>query len=101
MRKAIIYLAVLAANSFTQPVDAVRQSLEGASERWFHWLVASSGVVVLGCIMEIGETWTDLKRWARLRRSIAVEEENQKSWLIPIGAVGLLLVTSVITQNRP
>jgi len=48
--------------------------------------------VAVGCIFEIGETWTDLRRWIRLKKGLEVSEENPTSWIVPIGAIGLLLV---------
>lgn len=45
-----------------------------------------------GCILEIGETSMDLKRWVRLKKGLPVEEENAKSSWVLVGAIGLMLV---------
>jgi hypothetical protein len=73
-------------------VDSVRISLESTSDKWFIRLLVSTGVVAIGCVLEIGETWTDLRRWIRLRRGLPVAEENPTSWHVPAGAIGLMLV---------
>jgi hypothetical protein len=48
--------------------------------------------VAIGCILEIGETFSDLRRWIRRKRGLPVEEENLTSWHVPAGAIGLMLV---------
>lgn len=73
-------------------VDAVRDSLIRESNKWFTRLLISTGVVALGCILEIGETWTSLRNWTRLKRKLPVEDPNPLSWHIPAGAIGLMLV---------
>jgi hypothetical protein len=73
-------------------VDSVRISLESTSNKWFIRLLISTAVVAVGCILEIGETWTDLRRWVRLKRGLRVAEENPASWHVPAGAIGLMLV---------
>ena len=73
-------------------VDSVRVSLESTSDKWFIRLLISTAVVAIGCILEIGETWTDLRRWIRLKGGLPVAEENPTSWHVPAGAIGLMLV---------
>lgn len=73
-------------------VDFVRKSLDAAEEKWFIWLLISSGIVAIGCILEIGETWSSLVRWCRIRKGVAVEDEDLRSWHVPAGAIGLVLV---------
>ena len=73
-------------------VDTVRQSLEADSSRWFGWLVKASILVGIGVVLEEPEATVALKRWYRLWRGKEVEAENEKSLLIPIAYLGLLLV---------
>ncbi len=73
-------------------VDSVRDSLVLISEKGFKWLTYSTALVGAGCVLEIGETWTLLTRWVRLKRGRPVEDENPTSWHIPAGAIGLLFV---------
>jgi len=77
-----ILVDLLLANS--PPVDTVRQSLEAVSERWFNWLLASSAIVALGCVLEVGETWHGLKEW--------IAAKKPKRLYTPFAAIGLILV---------
>jgi hypothetical protein len=70
------------------PVDSVRSALEGREELWFICLLVASGGVAIGCVLEIPETWGDLKEWRKLRK----ESGEKPSWRVPMGAIGLLLV---------
>jgi hypothetical protein len=87
MGRALMSFSTLLANSV--PVDPVRSSLEGKEEFWFVCLLISSGVVAVGCLLELGETWSDLKEWWNLKKSKAVPPP---SWHAPAAAIGLLLV---------
>lgn len=78
-------------------VDTVRKSLENADEMWFRYLLISSAVVAFGCVLEIGETWIALRRWWQIKKDLPVEEENPKSWYIPVGALGLFLVIAGVS----
>lgn len=73
-------------------VDSVRNTLVLISEKWFKLLTYSSALVAVGCVLGIGETWTLLVRWARLKKGQPVEDENPTSWYVPAGAIGLLFV---------
>ena len=72
--------------------DPVRYALQTTADRWFDWLLISSGVVAAGVVAEIWEATITLKRWWRLRRGKEVNEPNEKSWAIPVSYLGLLLV---------
>ncbi len=86
MSSALTSLAILLTNF--EPADAVRSALEGREELWFLCLLIASGGVAVGCILEIPETWEDLKEWRRIRQ----ESESPPGWRVPMAAVGLLLV---------
>src|SRR5262249_30167887 len=85
-------LSLLASDSL--PIDIVRQSLESDSSRWFHCLVGASIIVGVGVILEAPEATIALRRWYLLRKGKEVEPENEKSWVIPVSYVGLLLVVA-------
>ncbi len=72
--------------------DKVRQALSDISDRCFFWMVTSSIVVGVGVILEAPEATIALKRWFRLWRGKDVKPENEKSLVIPIAYLGLLLV---------
>ena len=69
-------------------LDAVRASLEAREGLWFICLLVASGGVAIGCVLEIPETWDDLKEWRKLRK----ESAEPPGWRVPMAAIGLLLV---------
>jgi hypothetical protein len=71
--------------------DGVRDTLERSSEFWFVCLLVSSAGVAIGCLLEIGETWSDFRKWLAARKDPEASEED-KSWNKPLAAMGLLLV---------
>jgi len=73
-------------------VDTVRDALSLDSEKWFHRLLISSGLVAVGCIFEIWESTVDIVRWTRLKFRLTAREENPTSWYVPIATVGLVFV---------
>ena len=72
--------------------DPTRDALQATADRWFHWLLISSGVVALGVALEAWEATIILKRWFHLKSGKDVTEPNEKSWAIPASYLGLLLV---------
>lgn len=71
--------------------DGVRDTLERNSEFWFVCLLISSAGVAVGCLLEIGETWSDFWKWLAARKDPDANKED-KSWHKPLAAIGLLLV---------
>lgn len=86
-----MYLVSLLANA-APAVDSTRAALESRASTSFLWLLISSGVVALGCIAEMGETWPRFVRWYCRKNDLPFKEENPLSWLIPLGAIGLVFV---------
>jgi hypothetical protein len=80
--------------SNSSAVDTVRQSLDADSLRWFGWLIKASILVGIGVALEAPEATIALKRWYRLRKGKDVEPANEKSVVIPIAYLGLLLVVA-------
>lgn len=72
--------------------DPTRNALQAIADRWFHWLLISSGVVALGVALEAWEATISLKRWFQLKCGKEVPEPNDNSWAIPASYLGLLLV---------
>jgi hypothetical protein len=91
MSHVLMSLSLSATLSGALP-DLVRDALQNKADRWFHWLLISSGVVFLGVAFETWEATITLKRWWRLGRGKEVNEPNEKSWAIPFSYLGLLLV---------
>jgi hypothetical protein len=54
-------------------------------------LLVSSAGVAIGCVLEIGETWTDFRKWLKARKDTTASEED-RSWHKPMAALGLMLV---------
>jgi hypothetical protein len=86
MSSALMSFSILLTNFV--PADSVRSALEGREELWFICLLVASGGVAIGCVLEIPETWTDLKEWRKLRK----ESVEPPAWRVPMAAIGLLLV---------
>jgi hypothetical protein len=93
MRNHLISLALCFMSRFASSAnpDPIRFSLERKSAEWFTWLVVSGGVVALGCILEVWETYVSLLGWRRKRKD-RPHNDNPRSWRVPMAAVGLLLV---------
>jgi hypothetical protein len=70
-------------------VDSVRSSLEAKEGFWFACLLIASAGVAVGCVLEIPETWTDLKEWRHLKKD---KTTPHPGWRVPMAAIGLLLV---------
>lgn len=85
-------IASVLATSIPPAVDTARQLLIAKSDRWFFWLVVSSIVVGVGVCLEWPEADTDVKRWHRRWKGLAVPPENEKSLARPASYLGLLLV---------
>ena len=86
-------------NASSDAVDKVRLELETSSAFWFAWVKYAGYAVATGCVMESPETFVLLKRWFLLKfRDKESEEtkESRKSWIIPLAAVGLILVVAGI-----
>lgn len=88
-------LSMILSNGSTSAVDTVRLSLEADSAFWFRLVKYSGYAVAAGCLLEGPETFVTIKRWWLLRfRDIEREEtkEDKKSWIVPCGAVGLIVI---------
>lgn len=72
--------------------DVARDALQTSADKWFHWLLYSTAVVVAGVALEAPEATIVLIRWIKLRRDKNVSEPDGRSWVIPASYLGLLLV---------
>ena len=70
-------------------VDSIRSSLEEKEGFWFSCLLIASAGVAIGCVLEIPETWSDLKEWSNRRKD---GTNPLPGWRVPMAAIGLLLV---------
>jgi hypothetical protein len=52
--------------------------------------------VALGCALEAPETFVIFKRWWLLRFRNDEREEDKRSWIIPLAAVGLIVIVAGI-----
>jgi len=93
MSNALMSLSLSLTLSGVLP-DPTRDALQATADRWFHWLLISSGVVAVGVALEAWEATIDLKRWYRLKRGRQVAEPNGKSWAIPTAYLGWVLVVA-------
>lgn len=87
--------AMIVSNGVVDAADKVRVGLEADSAYWFGLVKYSGYAVALGCAMEAPETFILIKRWWLLRfRDIEREEtkEDKKSWIVPLAALGLLII---------
>ena len=73
-------------------MDTVRDGLAFASEKSFHWVMVWGGIVALGCLLEVGETWISLRSWFKKRRKQPIVEDDPGSWHKLVSAIGLVLV---------
>ncbi len=83
-------------------VDTVRLALERDSAFWFRLTKYSGYAVAFGCVLEVPETVVAIKRWWLLRfRGEDHHEttEERKSRIVPLTAVGLLIIVSGIVAE--
>jgi hypothetical protein len=76
-------------------VDKVRLSLESSSSYWFTWVKYAGYAVAIGCALEAPETFVVIRRWTAIRfRDEEQDEtrEEKRSWIVPLAAVGLLII---------
>jgi hypothetical protein len=84
-------------------VDKVRLGLEASSAYWFGLVKYAGYAVAAGCLMEAPETFIIIKKWWLLRfRNLEIEEsvKEKKSLLVPLAAVGLIvIVVGIVTET--
>lgn len=78
--------------------DRTRTTLEAESAKWFLRVLVSGGVVAVGCLLEVWETYDTLRNWWRARKNLD-PIDNPKSWKIPLAAFGLILVIGGIVAE--
>jgi hypothetical protein len=87
--------SLISSNGPVDAVDKVRLSLEASSASWFALVKYAGYAVAVGCAMEAPETFVIIKQWWLLTfRDEEKEEtkEDKKSWLVPLAAVGLIVI---------
>jgi hypothetical protein len=87
--------SLISSNGPVDAVDQVRMNLEASSASWFALVKYAGYAVAAGCAMEAPETFVIIKRWWLLKfREEDKEEtkEDKKSWILPLAAVGLLVI---------
>ena len=72
--------------------DPTRDALQATADKWFHWILISSGCVAVGVVLEIWEATANVWRWFLLKCGKQTTEPNEKSWAIPASYVALLFV---------
>jgi hypothetical protein len=93
---------MIVSNVVSSAVDTVRLDLEAKSACWFDLVKYSGYAVAVGCAMEVPETFVLMKRWWLLAfRDEDREEtkEDKRSWIIPLAAVGLIIIVAGIVME--
>ncbi len=92
---SLFLFSMIFSNGPTTAVDTVRLSLEANSAFWFRLVKYSGYAVAFGCLLEAPETFVIIKRWWLIKfRDVEREEakEDKKSWIIPLAAMGLIII---------
>jgi hypothetical protein len=96
MQMHAVHLIALFISSSISPAvsageDPVRNNLISESGKWFHWVLWSAGIVVIGCIMEIFEASVEFLHW-RWHRTNKPFQDDGGRWTVPAAIVGVVLV---------
>src|ERR1700675_1017562 len=77
--------------------DQIRAGFDAFRDGWFNWLLISTGVVVLGLLLEIPEIWHDTVRAVREVFWSCKPEGHLPAWTTLVVSLGWFLIVGGVT----